>query len=488
MGGALRCLAVIAAGLALAACGLPSGRPRGPRLRDRRHHDRRRRGGRRRHPGRAADRRRRRSAKRRRRADDRQHRLVLPGRRHHRTSAPAARASRSTSAMAATASGAGSARRSASRAGPGTDKLDHGRRADVLAGGAGNDTLNGGGGVDEYFGERRRRDRGARRQRRADLLRRGQMTRLDNDFIDIIAECERGSTATATASARPWTATTPPPAISGGARGVRQRRRRELRRPRQPEPRRDRDGFPRPLDCDDGNAGDPPDAPEIRGNGVDENCDQRAEPFADSARSSPTGGCSARAFTRLRSSSSTTRRGRRVGSAARAQLPVSARSARTVQRVLARVVAPPGLPQRAAAARHEARGDDHGRRDHRADVHLRRQARRAPDKHDRLPCSRREQGAGVLRAARSRSPRSMAALARPRRGRLLPDQGRHDHLHRRRRRRPDRRLRHRHDIRFTRFGGVELGAVIPCVVTDDNQTVDCPRPHRLRRAQSRGRR
>ena len=30
-------------------------------------------------------------------------------------------------------------------------------------------------------------------------------------------------------------------------------------------------------------------------------------------------------------------------------------------------------------------------------------------------------------------------------------------------------------IRFTRFGGAVLGAQIPCVITDDNQTVDCPK-------------
>ena len=43
----------------------------------------------------------------------------------------------------------------------------------------------------------------------------------------------------------------------------------------------DGDGFPRPFDCDDGNAAIRPTVPEIRGNTVDENCDRRAEPFAD---------------------------------------------------------------------------------------------------------------------------------------------------------------------------------------------------------------
>ena len=48
-----------------------------------------------------------------------------------------------------------------------------------------------------------------------------------------------------------------------------------------PNPDRDADGFGIPIDCDDANAAIRPTTPEIKGTGTDENCDRRAEPFAD---------------------------------------------------------------------------------------------------------------------------------------------------------------------------------------------------------------
>ena len=46
---------------------------------------------------------------------------------------------------------------------------------------------------------------------------------------------------------------------------------------------RDGDGFARPIDCNDSKKRIRPNAREIRGNRVDENCDRRAEPFAQLA-------------------------------------------------------------------------------------------------------------------------------------------------------------------------------------------------------------
>jgi hypothetical protein len=43
---------------------------------------------------------------------------------------------------------------------------------------------------------------------------------------------------------------------------------------------RDRDGVPRPIDCDDGNPAARPGGRERRGNRIDEDCNGRAEPFA----------------------------------------------------------------------------------------------------------------------------------------------------------------------------------------------------------------
>ena len=143
--------------------------------------------------------------------------------------------------------------------------------------------------------------------------------------------------------------------------------------------------------------------PEIRGNAVDENCDRRAEPFADLGavvanqwvfgtrfsrllklvvHNAPAG---ARVAFRCTGRSCPTRRTRRV----------------TVRSVLTRVTLHRPFRRRAPAARHAAEGDDHRGADDRPHLHLRRQARRGAREHGHLPRARASGGAGRAEAARS---------------------------------------------------------------------------------------
>jgi Putative metal-binding motif/RTX calcium-binding nonapeptide repeat (4 copies) len=165
--------------------------------------------------------------------------------------------------------------------GVGVDTLQGGEGIDVLAGGADNDTLTGKGGRDEFFGE------GG-----SDIInsRDGIAERIacgagddgvDNDFTDIIAECERGtdndldgfSTAVdcddGLRSIFPGAPEILENGVDENCNGVDDR-----------NLDRDADGVPIPLDCNDADRSIRPGAPEIRGNNVDENCDRRAEPFA----------------------------------------------------------------------------------------------------------------------------------------------------------------------------------------------------------------
>jgi hypothetical protein len=184
--------------------------------------------------------------------------------------------------------------------GAGNDHLSGGNANDVLAGGDNADTLTGGGGVDEYFGEAGGDTINSRDGIAERISCGADNDVVDNDFIDIIAECERGtdndgdgfSTAVdCNDLARNIFPGAPDPenGIDENCNGQDDR-----------NLDRDGDGFPVPADCDDGNAAIRPNAPEVRGNVVDENCDRRAEPFAELPSLVSTSWKLGRSTTRLR--------------------------------------------------------------------------------------------------------------------------------------------------------------------------------------------
>ena len=169
-----------------------------------------------------------------------------------------------------------------------------GRAVDTLTGGAGPDVLAGDDGQrhPQRAGRhrrllrrgRQRHDRGPRRRRRADLVRRRQRPGAQRLRRHHRRVRDAASTATATASARPSTATTPIARILPGAPEIFENGIDEDCDGRDNvNLDRDGDGFARPVDCDDARSGIRPNAREIRGNRVDENCDRRAEPFAQLA-------------------------------------------------------------------------------------------------------------------------------------------------------------------------------------------------------------
>jgi len=153
----------------------------------------------------------------------------------------------------------------------------------VLAGGDGVDTLTGNGGTDEYFGEGgddiiNARDGAAERI----SCGAGVNDRADNDFIDIIAECETDADGDGFNSTVDCDDTKPqvrPGAPELFENGVDE----DCDGRDNVNLDRDGDGFARPVDCDDNRKRIRPNAREISGNRADENCDRLAEPFAQLA-------------------------------------------------------------------------------------------------------------------------------------------------------------------------------------------------------------
>ena len=298
--------------------------------------------------------------------------------------------------------------------GAGVDQLSGGGAGDVLAGGQGNDTLDGRGGPDDYFGEGGD-DKIRANDGTAERIACGAGTdTVTNDFTDIIAECETGIDSDGDGFAGSVDCNDTNAAIRPGApelfgNGVDEdcNGRDDVNRDA------DRDGFAVPVDCDDANAAIRPGALEVRGNATDENCDQPAEtwrvvPALVTNRWAVAGG-----FTRLQTLVvRVAPKGAVVTLSCRgSSCPFKRAKRRTVPRELASVSFS-RLFRNASCAR--ARGSRCGSPppSRSAHLHVHRARDALPDARDRVPRPWRLEGGPVLtRACHSRSPLLVLAPA-----------------------------------------------------------------------------
>ena len=252
----------------------------------------------------------------------------------------------------------------------------------MLAGGVGNDTLDGGGGVDDYFGETGD-DTIEARDGHAERIACGAGTdEAHNDFIDIIAECERGIDGDSDGFSSAVDCNDDAANIFPGAPEVFDNGIDENCDGRDnPNLDRDGDGFAQPGRLQRRQRGDPAQRARDPRQPVDENCDRRADPFAElGAVVVQPVGASRAAFARLRTLVvHNAPKGARIVLTCKGRgcpikkRPRGERSPASSQRVTLHQRLPPGAPAR----RHAAAAHDHRGGNGRAHVHVRRQARRA---------------------------------------------------------------------------------------------------------------